>query len=255
MSAAPAASDTVRLYYYTTRAWGMKTLWERRLKISRYPEANDLFELLPFALDTRRSRSFWADCLARLGTGAHGVVCFSDAWNDPRMWSHYGQKQTGLCLGFDVLRAFARPVAYLEAPLPDPFAHRQARRRLPDAVLEAALQHKPAAWRHEREWRVRAPLGAAQDGLHYLPLDRGIELREVILGPRCSLAPGDVLHAVESPPVDVDIFATRAAWGSFEIVRHEEISTHQVPGFRQRLSQAPDATWELGADWDAAPAG
>jgi hypothetical protein len=35
----------MRLYYYTSKQFGMKSLWEQRLKVGKYEELNDPFEL------------------------------------------------------------------------------------------------------------------------------------------------------------------------------------------------------------------
>ena len=241
----PIPPAAIRLYYYTTKAWGQKILWERRLKIARYQELNDAFEILPFDASNRRTRAYWRRQVAKVLHGSHGIVCLSATWRNPQMWAHYADKQSGMCLGFDVMREFAAPIRYVDRPLAEPTLDRGSR-ELPVAVIEAALRHKHSEWRYEEEWRIRAPLANGEDGLYYLPFDRGIELREVILGPRCSLSSADVVHAVASPPLDVEIFSTRPAHDAFRIERHELLTTHNVRGFRSVLSAAPDATWSLG---------
>ena len=78
-------------------------------------------------------------------------------------------------------------------------------------------------------------------------LSAGLDLREIILGPRCTLQPGDVVEAVTSPPLDVEIYAARTARDRFAIERHELVETHNISGFRAELAMAPDAYWhDLG---------
>lgn len=242
---------TIRLYYYTAKRWGLKVLWERRLKIAQYKDVNDPFELIPFDRTRPAARRFWDAQVERLLAADHGVVCFSDDWRNPLMWSQYGDKHTGVCLGFDVLRDYARPMTYVDAPLAAPAPAARVR-RLPLETLEAALRYKHAGWRHEREWRVRAPLGKSHDGVFYLPFDAGIELREVILGPRCTLEPQDIVEPVQSPPQDVEIYAARAAYASFAIERHELVSTHTIGGYRAALARASVVYADAIFD-DAAP--
>ena len=234
------SEDTIRLYYYTAKPWGMKILWERRLKIAQYKDVNDPFELIPFDRTETETRAFWDGQVEKLFAAKHGMICFSEDWRNSLMWSSYGDKHTGICLGFDVLRAYAEPVTYLDKPLAPPQLHGPASH--PDvavAALEAvALRYKHAGWRREREWRVRAPLTHPHDGLYYQAFDDAIHLREVILGARCPLQPADVVQAVNSPPLDVEIFAARAGYGRFEIERHELVSPHTITGYRQRLLQA-----------------
>ena len=47
----------MRLYYYTSKQWGMKSLWEKRLKIAQYADLNDPFELLPFQQQDKDART------------------------------------------------------------------------------------------------------------------------------------------------------------------------------------------------------
>ncbi|MDF7824875.1 DUF2971 domain-containing protein [Pontiellaceae bacterium B12227] len=35
---------------------------------------------------------------------AHGICCFSKLWNSILMWSHYADKHTGICIGYDDTR-------------------------------------------------------------------------------------------------------------------------------------------------------
>lgn len=236
--------ETIRLYHFSAKPWALKTLWERRLKITRYDEFDDPFEAMPFDRSGRAASAFCDKFAERIAAARHGVVCFSATWQSAQMWAQYADRHTGLCLGFDVARDFARTIDYVERPLAVPADLRRQHRRLPIEVLEAALQHKPAHWRHQQEWRVRAPLDSLDDRIGYLPFDHDIELREVILGARCSLQPADIVHAAQSPPLDVEIFATRAAAGRFGIERHEIVATHNIPGFRAALVRAPAAYWD-----------
>jgi hypothetical protein len=41
-----------------------------------------------------------------------GLLCFAGDWSEPVMWSHYAEKHTGICLGFDVSRSAVQQVSY-----------------------------------------------------------------------------------------------------------------------------------------------
>ncbi len=232
--------ESIRLYYYTGRRWGLKALWEKRLKIARYSELNDPFELLPFDVEKRKSRAFWQEQATKLLCGTHGVLCLSEDWRSNVMWSHYGEKHTGLCLGFDVPRSAAVKIRYVDALKPDPLKPGLGNKRIPDSVLEDSLQFKQRAWKYEKEWRLRVPLTTPVDRVSYHRFDDTLHLREVILGARSPMRPIDVLEAVVNPPLDVEIFQARAAFGRFEICRHELIDTHTRKGFRAALALARD---------------
>lgn len=232
--------ETKRLYYFTAKQWGLKAIRERRLKIAQYKDVNEPFELAPFDLTSRKVRRFWTERVARLLDGNHGILCFSEDWQSTLMWSHYSEKHTGLCLGFDVPRRMAEPIRYIDQPLREPVDPKKQLRGMAAEVLESALRCKHAGWSHEREWRLRLRLDAPVDGIYYKDFDDELHLREVIMGPRCSLELDEVQRAVSNPPMDVEIFRAQASHGAFEVCRHLEATPQTVRGFRARLAKARD---------------
>ena len=232
--------ETKRLYYFTTKRWGLKALWEKRLKVVEYKDVNDPFELHPFDLSSEAARGFWHEQATRFPASQHGLLCFSEDWTSTLMWSQYSDKHTGLCLGFDVPSEMAAPIKYIKHPLRHPADPHKALRDAPADVLESALRFKYAGWRHEREWRLRVRLGEPVDGIHYKSFDTDLHLREVVIGARCSLSVEEFERAVSNPPLDVDIFQAQAAHGAFEICRHLEATPKTVKGFRARLALAKD---------------
>ena len=90
-----------RLYYYRNEKYGLATLLNRRLRISRIMELNDPFELLaPSLRDPAKRRALQASKKER--NGKTGILCFSENRDSPVMWAHYGDRYRGFCLGFDV---------------------------------------------------------------------------------------------------------------------------------------------------------
>lgn len=239
-SPAPTDESTLRLYYYTSRHWGLKALWEKRLKISEYKDVNDPFELYPFSRTKHHTPKFEERYMATLAASPFGRLCFSEDWRTTLMWSHYAEKHTGLCLGFDVPRDAAKPVVYVDRLLDEPADRKVLTKGVPGKELEDALLHKYAGWSYEREWRMRVRLGRASGGLYFEPFSDQLHLREVIIGARSDLHPSDVATAVNNPPLDVDIFVARSAFGAFEVCRHERVSTHTAKGYRAALKQLKD---------------
>ena len=216
----------------------MKALWEKRLKVAKYSDVNDPFELLPFNVQKKKTRAFWKDKVASFIDVNWGFLCFSEDWQTTLMWSHYGEKHTGICLGFDVPADQAIKIRYIDVPRPDPLDHKQALKGVTNELFEDAMRFKYSGWSYEREWRLRVPLIKSVDGIFYRHFDDALHLREVILGPRCSLTSEEVVEAVISPPLDVEIFQARAAFGRFEICRQELIDMHTKKGFRAALALA-----------------
>jgi hypothetical protein len=113
-----------------------------------------------------------------------GVCCFSADYDNPLLWSHYGDQHRGLCIGYTRNR---KPVPRLHrvkycgdrsiptSLLIEVFCHNRTKGKY---LLDGSvLLRKAKDWSYEREWRL---IGEA--GLQDSPL----LLTEIIFGMRCS---------------------------------------------------------------------
>lgn len=83
-----------------------------------------------------------------------GVACFSEVNDDLLMWSHYADRYTGYCLGFNTqYDPFSRiqPVEYSDA-MPEIDAVSSMIRNEYSEMLKLFLT-KSSSWAYEREWR------------------------------------------------------------------------------------------------------
>jgi hypothetical protein len=64
--------------------------------------------------------------------------------------------------------------------------------------------------------------------LYYFDFGPEFVLREVILGARCPLESRNLAQEIKNPPEPVEIFKSRPAFDSFQIVRQEQPSTITV---------------------------
>lgn len=107
----PAPQGFKRLYYFTGPEHALSNVVFGRVKISRFSELNDPFELLCQYFgnsDTRKLVSAHKSAFDR----TVGVICFSEDWTDPVLWSHYAAKHKGVALGFDVKTSSVQKVVY-----------------------------------------------------------------------------------------------------------------------------------------------
>jgi Protein of unknown function (DUF2971) len=154
-----------RAYYLTTPDHALSNIVFGRLKVARFSELNDPFELLGMNLrdewDRKRAQVFKEKYNAE-----NGVVCFSEDWLDPVLWSHYAAKHQGVALGFDLDEREAMRVEYKEKR--DEFSASIGAAHLP---LQLVLT-KFESWKYEREWRVLVPLTneAREANLYFLPM-------------------------------------------------------------------------------------
>ncbi len=102
-----------RAYYFTSADYGLSGIALRRLKVARFSDANDPFELLGVRLRDRKVRKAVKDFKKRCNETT-GLLCFSQDWTKPILWSYYAEKHRGVCLGFDLKSDLVRDVNYEE---------------------------------------------------------------------------------------------------------------------------------------------
>lgn len=200
---------SIRVYKFLDAHFGMKTLSEKRLKISTLNDLNDPFELLPFQLNDQRLRK-GLNAAREQWAAKTGLLCFSSDWRDPVIWAHYSDKHRGLCLGFEISENMGQRVNYISSRLPMP-----EHLSLDDAA--AWVRTKYENWAYEKEIRCFASLSEASDGLYFMSFSESLKLVEVIVGARCTLRKSEIVEAIR-PFYDVPILKGRPAFRGFEIV-------------------------------------
>lgn len=112
-------------------------------------------------------------------TNRIGMLCLSEIWDDPLMWSHYADSHRGICLVFDSHNPFfneAQQVVYQKnRPSINPIANDY------QTMFERALLTKSDHWAYEREWRIIKYQGGA--GSYKYPDDA---LLGIVLGSQIS---------------------------------------------------------------------
>lgn len=107
----------MRVYHLQGASHALSNIALKRLKIARFRDLNDPFELQASDLSDSRFR----DAARGLKNEFHesrGILCFSRGWYNPVLWSHYADKHRGICLGFDILEKYGQPVRYSRSRLP-----------------------------------------------------------------------------------------------------------------------------------------
>jgi hypothetical protein len=202
----------MRVYKFLCCKFGLKSLREKRLKISTVDDLNDPYELLPFDRTDERirrgvhnARETWA--------ATRGVLCFSSEWKDPVIWAHYSDKHKGLCLGFDMPDKVLKPVTYTKEML-------QLTKHPTEADSDAWLFTKYESWAYEKEMRSWTDLTTPSDDLYFMDFGERLKLVEVIVGARCKLTKNEILVAL-NPLTDVKLTKSRADFQRFEIVEDQ----------------------------------
>ncbi len=218
----PPPSGFTRVYYLTTAEYALAAISLRRIKVSRLSQLNDPFEGLALRLkgkDRRQTMIEFKDALDK----THGMLCFSSNWTNPVLWTHYGNRHRGICLGFGLRESMAEKVIYTqERPQQELDGRKRAWRLTPGQKQHLRLT-KFRHWEYEQEKRLFVDLSkAVKEGpLHYWKFDDDFKLAEVILGFACDLPLEEMRTSVSAHQGAVVTFKARLGVHHFEIVRDE----------------------------------
>lgn len=217
----------MRVYKFLNKQFGIKGLYERRLKQSRIHELNDPFELAPYDLTDPAVRNAFATLRENLGQ-ENGLICFSGSWQNPVIWAHYADKHQGICLGFEIPpitgdggKDIAKKVTYISRRLrfPSEFVSLPQSRQLKyvDRIPFTKFSH----WAYEKEIRVWGRLSNEEDGLHYFEFENRMRLVEVRVGASCSLARSAIMRAIGTLGGEPKVIKVRAAHNRFAMVQDD----------------------------------
>lgn len=213
----PPGPGFKRLYYLTGPDHAVSNIVFRRVKVSRFSELNDPFELLG---------TNFADKGVRKVVRAHksdlddkfGLICFSEDWVDPVLWSHYAAKHSGIALGFDIGDTLVKRVIYQPQRLTNRL--KKGTTTISSQTAEALITTKFESWAYEKEWRLLVALEKAnQEGkLYFKNMGKDLRLAEVILGPACNFSLQAIRKIVGEHHSGVTTFQARLAYRSFRVI-------------------------------------
>ncbi|WP_018276551.1 DUF2971 domain-containing protein [Teredinibacter turnerae] len=210
----------MRVYYYTAEEFALSNIVNQRIKVSLLDELNDPYEFLGIDVsdpEFRAAMKSGRDLVAKRA----GVICFSKSWQNPIMWAHYGNKHRGICLGFDIEDKHLKEVEYL-SDLVQPEVNMELKAGgLPPHFFERLLNLKYKGWSYEDELRVHVPLDERHPtGYYFTDFAGNMELKEVILGPRCLVSIEDVKKHLHAYMQSVTVFKSRIAFKNYMVVRN-----------------------------------
>ena len=210
-----------RVYHFIKSGHGLDNVQKKRLKISTILGLNDPFEM--FSHDVKNPSIRELSKLSRqFFNREFGIICFSKSSYSPVQWAHYSERNTGLCLGFDIREDLLMDVKYLDERVKgvsfptDP--------RFTERWMRDVLSTKYSAWKYEDEARCFARLEVEENGLYFKGFDKGLILKEIQVGFQSEVTRAQVASAVGDDYGCVESFKVRPAFGSFQMVRNKDES-------------------------------
>lgn len=211
----------MRVYHLSEAPYALSNIALRRIKISRFSDLNDPFELLGADLRDKGHRRVFRETKEELHR-SKGLLCFSGSWENPVLWSHYADKHRGVCLGFDVPDQLLTPVIYTDKPMKIARDRASNRPKLSEEFMNGLLRTKFADWKYEDELRLFVQLDhkTAESGLYFYPFSQDFSLQEVILGPRCDLPIKKLRELVAGFDPKIHVIKARVAFTKFKVVEN-----------------------------------
>ncbi|MFH0132246.1 DUF2971 domain-containing protein [Variovorax sp. VaC1] len=211
-----------RLYYLTGVMTGIACIAMQRLKVSRFVDLNDPFELMGVNVNDSITRKAFRATRDELNK-TKGLICFTQDWKSPLMWGHYADKHAGMALGFDIPSELLTDVNYATRLFNlqlDPKTKRPVQ-----GTVDMLIATKFADWSYEKECRMFVSLDPkeAEGGMYFVPFSNDLKFREIVLGPRSNYKIAEIraLAKKVSGEDEVKVTQSRIAFSRFEVLENK----------------------------------
>ena len=208
----------MRVYHLCQATHAISNISLKRLKVSRFHDLNDPFELLSGNLNDASLRAAiesFKDAFDR----TKGILCFSRNWKNPLLWSHYADKHRGICLGFDLNDFYAQEVKYHNNRLDFDETKNVKYAGISAYVLDS-LRTKYSHWQYEEEVRALLDLDECtmENDLYFFGFSNVLVLKEVIIGVRFDGSLKELEKLLLNIHPDVKLRKTRLSWNSYSVI-------------------------------------
>lgn len=189
-----------------------------RIKVARFNELNDPFEMRPyrrFNIEERRPY----DKIFQMVNDRWGLLCFSPNYIDQLLWAHYADDHKGIALGFKIKSKDLFDVKYTPNEI-------RTRIQLSKDYLENEKQYLELAkvkykeWIYEKEHRILVNLkeDCIPDGnLFFVRFGKLLELKQLVLGSRFHHKSNSNKILDLKKKLNFKVIATRAGWEDYKI--------------------------------------
>jgi len=208
----------MRVYKFLPADHALEDISKRRIKIAQFQDLNDPFELLAPDLSDKSMRKVFR-AFKKVMEQSNGILCFSRTKREPLLWSHYADKHSGMCLGFDVLDDTLRKVEYVSERLIF-----ESESDLTKGMAIRLLGTKYEGWRYEKEERSFLDLDEKdkRNGFYFADFGDGIKLKEVIAGPECKVKKKEITDRLRGYSESVRIIKAQLAFESFTVIENKK---------------------------------
>ena len=204
--------NSILLYRFLDAASALKTIESRSFKISRIRGLNDPFEwrvgITGIVPEGESVANAIIESLIDFNHQMMGILCFSDTFKEPVVWSHYADKHRGVA--FEVSFVFnpkeVHQMRYTsERPVIDANVYiklqydKAALHNYLTPLIMGLMRQKSPGWEYEQEYRVFFELSTLNiaGGLYFKRIQDNF-LKRVILGWECPLEEQYIVKALKA---------------------------------------------------------
>ena len=221
----------MKLYHFLSQKWGLEAIQRQRIKVSKFSDFNDPFELAAMSLENKKDREFVFANKEKLNSKLR-VLCCSANWHSPLLWAHYADKHKGVALELEIPETHAEPISYRKSRekinIDELFSNPGEQEKWRFYKL---CNTKYIEWGYEEEYRIQFTEDEwySEADYDFYRLGDKIKITGLILGVSNKLTKQEIKAVV---PVDqaLSVITTRAAFQSFNIVQRKDKPIYTVNG-------------------------
>ncbi|WP_438464022.1 DUF2971 domain-containing protein [Marinomonas sp. PE14-40] len=222
----------MKLFHFLSEEYALKALKDQRLKVSRFSDFNDPFELTSMTLDDKFNRTVINENKKKIDN-LFRVLCCSASWNSPLLWGHYGDKHKGVALELEVPSEAAEAIRYRESrenvDLEKLFSQKdnEAKRKFFELCTTKYIE-----WSYEDEYRVHLMDDEFyhDSGHDFFDLEGQIAIKGIIIGAMNKTLTRSDIQQVLPLGHEISVTTSRVAFKSFNIVQRKDKPTYVVKG-------------------------
>ncbi len=221
----------MKLFHFLPEKWALKAINDKRVKVSKYSDFNDPFELAAMTLGDKFERKVILENKKKLNEILR-VLCCSGSWQSPLLWAHYGDKHKGVALELEVPERAAEAICYRKSRETVNF---EELFKNPDGEsirrFFKLCNTKYIEWGYEDEYRVQfTEDDYFTDGDHdFYNLGSEIKVTGIVLGALNKLTESEIKSIIPKGQ-SISVTTTRTAFNSFNIVKRKDRPIYSVQG-------------------------
>jgi len=211
-------------YHFLHSGYAVNDLENEWIKVSTLDSLNDPFELKPYLRYRLEERQPFNKVFREISK-KWGLLCFSDDWSEPILWSYYADKHMGIAIGFDILQDEILKVDYNFDPKRQQIELTNDK-NTNEKLFLCLAKVKYKKWEYENEYRILVELKdcISKDclppkvrDLHFIKFGDRIKVKKIVLGCKFDHKKEKENIIKLATKLNAEIISTRPGWEDYKI--------------------------------------